>query len=165
MLFRVPDRRRATERKEAEMPGKATILLAEDEPNDAFFLKWAFEKAGFVHQISHVFDGQEALDYLSGTEPYNDRSQFPLPDLLLLDLKMPRLNGFDVLEWLREHPKLSGVPVVVFTSSDHEADMQQAKALGAREYCTKPNDIDKFVQLARDLDARWLRQEGSAQAA
>lgn len=142
------------------MAEKATILLAEDEPNDAFFLKWAFEKAGLGHHISHVYDGQEALDYLTGAAPYTSRDDFPFPDLLLLDLKMPRLNGFDVLEWLQAHPKLSGVPVVVFTSSDHEADVKHAKSLGAREYCTKPNDIDKFVQLARDLDARWLRLAG-----
>ena len=152
-------------RKETNMSAKATILLAEDEPNDAFFVKWAFEKAGFGHQISHVYDGQEALDYLSGEAPYADRAQFPIPDLLLLDLKMPKLNGFDVLKWLRGHPKLKQVPVVVFTSSDHEGDMEEAKSLGARDYWTKPNDIEKFVQLARDLHARWLQGQIQAAAA
>jgi CheY-like chemotaxis protein len=141
------------------MPVSANILLAEDEPNDAFFVRWAFEKAGLPHHISHVYDGQEALDYLSGTAPFGDRHKYPTPDLLLLDLKMPRLNGFDVLTWLRAHPKLRKLPVVVFSSSDHEQDIEQARHLGADEYRMKPSDIERFVELAKDLDAKWLNPQ------
>jgi CheY-like chemotaxis protein len=142
----------------------ATILLAEDEPNDAFFVRWAFEKAGLAHHIAHVYDGQEALDYLSGAAPYADRHKYPAPDLLLLDLKMPRLNGFDVLAWLRAHPKLRTLPVVVFSSSDHEQDIEQARQLGADDYRMKPSDIERFVELARDLDAKWLNRTRPLQA-
>lgn len=147
------------------MSGHATILLAEDEPNDAFFVQWGFEKAGCGHRISHVHDGQEALDYLNGLPPYCDRSQYPLPDLLILDLKMPRLGGFDVLEWLKSHPEHKSLPVVVFSSSDHERDVEKARLLGAREYRIKPNEIEKFVQLAQDLDRSLGKNQGVAAAA
>jgi CheY-like chemotaxis protein len=146
------------------MSAYSTILLAEDEPNDAFFIRWGFEKAGCSHTISHVHDGQEALDYLNGEEQFADRSQFPKPDLLLLDLKMPRLTGFDVLEWLKNRPEFSNLPVVVFSSSDHQSDMDRAISLGAKGYRIKPNEIEKFVSLAKDLTSEWLRQRPIAAA-
>lgn len=138
------------------MSARSTILLVEDEPNDAFFIRWGFEKSGCTHKISHVHDGQEALDYLKGQEPFGNRSKFPKPDLLLLDLKMPRLTGFEVLEWLNDHPEFESLPVVVFSSSDHQKDVDRALDLGARAYRTKPNEIEKFVELARELCRQWL---------
>lgn len=137
----------------------STILLAEDEANDAFFVRWAFEKAGLPHKIAHVYDGQEALDYLSGASQYSDRQRYPVPALLLLDLKMPRLGGFDVLEWLKTRPEFRHLPVVIFSSSDNENDVRHARDLGAKEYRVKPSDIAKFVELAHHLDKKWLHGE------
>jgi CheY-like chemotaxis protein len=145
------------------MAAYSTILLAEDEPNDAFFVRWGFEKAGLGHGISHVHDGQEALDYLTGQQEFGDRSRFPMPDLILLDLKMPRLTGFDVLRWLRSQPEHKQLPVIIFSSSDHQNDIDKAKMLGANDYRIKPNEIDRFVEMARELDASWL-QHGQAAA-
>jgi CheY-like chemotaxis protein len=144
------------------MAAYSTILLAEDEPNDAFFVRWGFEKAGLSHSISHVHDGQEVLDYLTGQEGFADRGRFPLPDLVLLDLKMPRLTGFDVLQWLRSQPEHKKLPVVIFSSSDHQNDIDKAKSLGADDYRIKPNEIDRFIEMARELDASWLQQSRAA---
>src|SRR5262252_9314604 len=97
-----------------------TILVAEDDENDAFIFQCAFTDAKLHHCMRFVHDGQEAIHYLQGTPPFNNRHQFPMPDLLLLDLKMPRVDGFDVLQWL----KLSGLdapPVIVLSGSDLDA--------------------------------------------
>src|SRR5215213_4835322 len=94
------------------------VLIAEDDPSDVFFLKRAFGLAGVPAVLTFVRDGQEALHYLDGESRYADRKAFPLPDLMLLDLKMPRLDGFDVLNWLRQQPGLKRLLVTVLTSSD-----------------------------------------------
>ena len=137
------------------MVKQAAILLAEDDENDVFLLRRALEKAGLSDALVVARDGQEAIDYLSG----NGRQH--LPGLLLLDLKMPRLDGFDVLKWLSTRPDLSDLPVVVLSSSCHEADREQARKLGARDYKVKPSDFPKLVGLVRELHARWL--EGAPQ--
>src|SRR6185436_18985237 len=94
------------------------VLVAEDDPSDAFLLQRAFAASGVPAVLHFVRDGQEAIDYLGGEANYANREAHPLPDLLLLDLKMPRLNGFDVLAWLRQQPGLRRLPVTVLTSSD-----------------------------------------------
>jgi CheY-like chemotaxis protein len=139
------------------MPKPAIILLAEDEKTDAYFIEWAFRTAELPHRICHVQDGQEAIDYLSGTEIYGDRGLYPLPDLLLLDLKMPRLDGFAVMTWLRERPEWSALPVVVLSSSQFPADIRRARELGAADYNVKPGNPQKLVEFVRHLDGRWLR--------
>src|SRR6266446_3785564 len=101
------------------MTDRATVLLAEDDPDDVLLAQIAFEKARLANPLQVVRDGEEAIAYLQGEGRYGDRHCFPLPMLLLLDLKMPRVNGFQVLEWLREHPRLYRLPVAVMTSSDH----------------------------------------------
>ena len=92
-----------------------TILLVEDEENDVFFLKHAFEEVGVLNPLRVAQDGQEALDYLSGRGEYADRERFPLPCLILLDLKLPRVMGFEVLQWIREQPALKTLIVVVLS--------------------------------------------------
>lgn len=139
------------------MPRPATILLAEDDENDVFLFRRALQKAHLNPLLFHVADGQEAMDYLSGRRPYSNRDQYPLPDLVLLDLKMPRMGGFDVLEWVRGCEALSHVPVVVFSSSDHERDRAEARRLGAAAYHRKPGDPAELVSLVRQFYSRWLR--------
>src|SRR5258707_6450593 len=99
-----------------------TILLAEDDENDVFFLKRALKEAGLETQIFVARDGQEAVNYLSGQPPFANRADFPVPTLLLLDLKMPRMSGFDVLQWLHAQKDFERLLVVVFSSSSEESD-------------------------------------------
>jgi CheY-like chemotaxis protein len=140
------------------MPGKSnnTILVADDDQNDVFFLRRAFQKSGLDHSVMHVSDGQEAIDYLRGDANFGDRSRFPLPSLLLLDLKMPKVDGFDVLAWLKGHEVLKTLPVVVLSSSSREDDIQRARSLGADDYRVKPADFDELLVLAQEVASRWL---------
>jgi len=132
------------------------ILLAEDDPNDIFFLRRAFQKAQVPCQIMDVPNGQEAIRYLEGHAPYNNRADFPMPRLLLLDLKMPLMNGFDVLAWLRTKSELADLPALVLSSSAHDADIGRAQGLGARGYHVKPGDLSQLTELAQELRSKWL---------
>ena len=140
------------------MPIKATpILVADDDENDVFFLRRALARAGLANPLFVTRDGQDAIDYLAGTPPYDNRAQYPLPGLLLLDLKMPRVNGFDVLSWLSRQPHLRELIIVVLSSSSHEEDILKARQLGAHEFRTKPSDFQKLVELIAELQKRWLQ--------
>lgn len=144
----------------------ATVLLAEDDPDDAFLVKRAFSKAQLPHAIVHVVDGQQTIDFLTGAPPFQPPAA--LPDLLLLDLKMPRMDGFEVLRWLQSMPQFKSIPAVVLSSSDHEADIRQARALGAADYFRKPGDPAELVRLVCTVNERWLKTpscEGMAAAA
>lgn len=141
------------------MPGeRSIILLVEDDPNDALLAQRALQRAGASQEILHLQDGEEAINYLSGKPPFEDRNRHPLPSLVLLDLKMPRMSGFDVLAWLQGHPELAELPVVVLTGSIEPQDVENAKKLGAVGYEVKPIDFGKLVQIAKGIDARWLGQ-------
>src|SRR3989442_4741772 len=98
----------------------ATVLLAEDDPDDVLLTQIAFERARLANPLQVVRDGEEAIAYLSGEGAFDDRDRFPSPILLLLDLKMPKVDGFQVLEWLRSQPRLRQLPVAIMTSSDHD---------------------------------------------
>jgi CheY-like chemotaxis protein len=135
---------------------KRTILVADDDQNDVFFLRRAFQKSGVDHSVVHVSDGQEAIDYLRGDADYGDRARFPLPVLLLLDLKMPKVDGFDVLHWLKGRSELKELPVVVLSSSSREDDIERARSLGADDYRVKPADFEQLLVLAQDMSTRWL---------
>ena len=132
------------------------ILVAEDDAADAFFLQRAFAKAGVPSTLHFVRDGQEAVDYLHGEGKFSDRKEYPVPHLLLLDLKMPRLSGFQVLDWLRQQPNLKRLPVIVFSSSDESQDVNRAYDLGANSYLVKPHALEDLVELVDRLKKYWL---------
>lgn len=128
-----------------------TILHVEDDPNDTLLLEHACRKAGMIFDLQAVSDGDQAIAYLQGVNDFSDRNKHPLPKLILLDLKMPRLSGFDVLTWLRSEEGLRAVPVVVLTSSNHDADVKRAYALGAKSYLVKPVGFEALVELVKTL--------------
>ena len=131
------------------------ILLAEDDPNDVLLLERAFQKAGLRNSLKVVRDGEEAIEYLSGRGPYADREQYPLPFLLLLDLKMPGTDGFEVLQWLRAEAELKRLLVVVLTSSNLQSDVDRAYELGANSYLVKPVGFDEMVHLVQRFEIYW----------
>jgi CheY-like chemotaxis protein len=139
------------------------ILLAEDDPNDLLLLKLALSKAAVNNPVSLARDGEEVISYLEGKAPYDDRAKFPQPDLLLLDLKMPRLDGFAVLEWLLWRPELRPHFVVVFTASDNPEDFRRAQLLGADNYLVKPQDPGELVRIVEALRDYWGNAEVMSQ--
>ena len=132
-----------------------TILLAEDNDDHVLLIKRAFAKSNLLNPLQVVNDGRQAIAYLRGDGIYADRSRYPFPALLLLDLKMPNCDGFDVLQWLRDQvfPPLR---IVVLTTSDRVFDMQRAYELGAHSFLTKPVDFRDFVQLGPALKGQWV---------
>jgi CheY-like chemotaxis protein len=132
------------------------ILAAEDEASDRMILEIAFQRAKLPCPLVLVRDGHEAVEYLSGKGSYADRAAHPLPVLVVLDLKMPGMNGFDVLSWLAEQPDLKGIPAVVLSSSADELDRNKARQLGARAYFVKPHSLGELTKIAHQMQARWL---------
>jgi CheY-like chemotaxis protein len=132
------------------------ILLAEDDENDVFLLKLAFEQAGVRNRLIVTRDGEEAIDYLAGNGKYANRTEFPLPCFLILDLKMPRQSGMDVLRWLRQQPALNCLPVIILSSSAHRYDVERAYRLGANAFVTKPAGNDERLQLVQMIKGFWL---------
>src|SRR3954454_11925540 len=116
------------------MSAHKLVLLADDDRNDALFLRRAFQKAGLSHSIVDVRNGRQAANYLAGEVLYADRTQFPLPALIILDLKMPLMDGFELLAWIRRQKQLQTVPAVVLSSSDQAVDKEKALDLGAQDY-------------------------------
>lgn len=132
-------------------PQKAMILIAEDDENDVFLIKRAFSQAQFDNPLQVVQNGEEAIAYLKGDPPFQDREKYPTPALLLLDLKMPRKDGFDVLTWVREHPEFNSLSIVVLTSSQESRDVNRAYALGASSYLVKPANFISLVDMMNRL--------------
>lgn len=133
-----------------------TVLVADDDANDIFFLRRAFQKAGISCSILDVPDGEKAINYLTGSDGFGDRRRFPLPCLLFLDLKMPKISGFEVLEWLQKHDGVLKMKIVVLSSSNLPSDMQKARLLGAHDYRVKPSDIDDMITMVKDIANQWL---------
>src|SRR5262245_11294532 len=138
------------------MPNHAPVLVAEDDPNDVFLLRRAFQKVGVFNTIVVAHNGQEAIDYLSGNGLYRNRSNHPFPALLFLDLKMPLVDGFDVLNWLTHHPLEQSLPVVILSSSNQERDIERAHQMGASDYCVKPQQFEELVEIVRRVREKWL---------
>ena len=134
----------------------APLLLAEDEESDAIIFQRAWTKKAIANTLVVARNGQEVIDYLTGSPPFEDRARYPMPGLLILDLKMPRKSGFDVLSWLSTRPGFAQIPVVVLTSSSAEADMRRAREMGAREYFVKPNDSVEYAAIVQRIYDVWL---------
>lgn len=132
------------------------VLLVDDSPNDVLLMRTVFERAGFVQPLRFARDGVEAIAYLRGDGAYRDRKQFPLPTVMLLDLNMPRKNGFEVLEWLRQQPTLRRLRVYVLSASSRAEDIQRVYDLGANSYLVKPGNLDGLMHMAKCLVA-WLK--------
>jgi len=132
-----------------------TILHIDDDPNDVMLFEHACQKAGVYFDLHAVHDGDDAIAYLGGTGAFADRTKHPFPQLILLDLKMPRVNGFDVLGWIRSREEFKKLPVIVLTSSNHETDVKHAHALGASTYLVKPVGFDSLVELAKTVQNFW----------
>jgi CheY-like chemotaxis protein len=128
-----------------------TILVADDSEEDQFIFNWALAKSGLNAELHSVLDGVEAVAYLAGEPPFDNRRMHPLPDLIVLDLKMPKMNGFDVLRWMSEHPASPPVPVAVFSSSSEPEDIKKAYALGARAYLVKPHSAQAYDGIIQKL--------------
>jgi CheY-like chemotaxis protein len=135
-----------------------TILLAEDSPEDVLFMRRALERIGSEISLEVVEDGQQAIDYLTGVGAFSDRVSHPLPDLVLLDLKLPLISGHEVLQWIRSEPNLKSTIVVVLTSSDHPSDIKLAYALGANSFLSKPSNPAHLTELLRSVTDYWLRR-------
>jgi CheY-like chemotaxis protein len=133
------------------------ILIVEDDANDLFFLKRAFGIAHVVNELRHVENGQQAIDYLQGVGPFFDRIAYPLPSLVLLDLKLPLKHGFEVLAWIRQQPLLRNIIVIILTSSSEEKDVSKAYDLGANAFLVKPTSAEKLTEIVRALDMFWFR--------
>jgi CheY-like chemotaxis protein len=131
------------------------ILLAEDDPGDILLIQRAFRRVGQRDLLKLVHDGDEAIHYLSGCGIYSNRERFPLPFMLLLDLKMLGTNGFDVLEWVRAQPEFKRLLIVVLTSSNHQADVDRAYELGANSYLVKPVEFSDVVNLIQRFEVYW----------
>ncbi len=133
-----------------------TILLVEDNPDHAELVMRNMEDFLVANKIFHVEDGEAALDYLWGRGGYDDRNRFPMPHLMLLDLRLPKIDGLQVLKKVKEDSTLRALPVVVLTTSDAERDLAKANEYHANSYLTKPVDFDNFSKLLRDLGFYWL---------
>lgn len=143
----------------AAMPKRAkTILLVEDLEDDEVLFKVMARRAGLVNPLLVVRDGAEAVAYFKGEGRFADRKQYPLPELVLLDLRLPKMDGLEVLQWVRRQPEFTQLPVVILTGSILEEDRHKATELGANWYVEKPCDITTLNSLAEHWPAVWLKR-------
>lgn len=146
------------------VPERAVILIAEDEEDYVLLLKRAFEEAGIKNPIQVVSTGHEAVAYFKGEGKYSNRDEYPLPDLVLLDIKLPGFTGLEVLGWLRGQPGLSALRVLMLTSSDQLRDVNDAYRLGANSFLLKPYDFADLVHLAKVVQEFWLYMSKSPES-
>lgn len=132
------------------------ILIADDSEDDVHFIRRAFGRSGLINPLFVVHDGQEAINYLKGEGKFANRDEYPLPTLLLLDLKMPNKNGFEVLEWVRKESEVKGLRIVVLTNSGMTSDINRAYRLGANSFMVKPVDKDQFFAITDAIRGYWL---------
>jgi CheY-like chemotaxis protein len=137
------------------MDEKQAILLAEDSEDDLVLMKSAFRAAGFTAVLREVRNGEEVIAYLKGEGPYTDRAKFPLPAVILLDLKMPKMSGFEVLEWVRSQPVLRRISVMILTASMRAEDIARAADLGANAFLIKPGKVNELITMTLRL-RDWL---------
>jgi len=138
------------------MQNQGVLLLVEDDPDAILLMRKACDAAGISNPLRTVEDGEGLIAYLDGTAPYADREENPLPTMVLLDLKLPRKSGFELLEWIRKNPRLARLIIVILTSSRESKDISRAYALGANSYLVKPTSFHDLVDLVKMLRAYWL---------
>ncbi len=138
------------------MNGKALILHVEDDPNDVVLVGLAFRKSGVPVTLQVVNDGEQAVQYLAAAGQYSNRKAFPRPSLVLLDLKLPRRSGLEVLAWVRSREDLRRMPIVMLTSSNQPNDVNRAYDLMANSYLVKPSALDELVEMVKKVSHYWL---------
>lgn len=131
------------------------ILQVEDDENDVFLLQYAMKKAGVTNPIQIASDGQQAIDYLQGAGQFADRERFPLPCLVLLDLKLPHVMGLDVLKWIRQQPGMT-LAVIMLSASAEDTDIAAAYRLGANAFLTKPSETSELEDMVKAIKSFWL---------
>jgi CheY-like chemotaxis protein len=141
------------------MNAKPVVLVVDDDAHDAALITRAFRQSGLDHTVHVVTNAVDALKYLQGDGPYNDRLKFPPPDLVTLDSRIPESGDWEVLLWVRQQPELGKLPVVIFCGSGSPADEKLALDLGANAYHLKPQDFDEFVQTVGRIGRKWLPAE------
>lgn len=146
------------------MDSSDAILVVEDNGDDIELIRHAFKKAGVTNPVSFVDDGEKAVSYLSGIPPYDDRGHHPMPSLILLDLKLPRLSGFEVLEWIRSNEETKLIPVVILTSSNQKDDIRRVYKLCGNSYLVKPVRRSALQELIESLDQYWVKLNRTASA-
>lgn len=139
----------------APVPLRA-VLHIDDDPNDTELLRAATRQARLKLDLHNVEDGDKAMAYLNGVGPYANRALYPMPSLILLDLKMPRATGLEILKWIRKHPELGHLPVVVLSGSELRDDIRDAYSIGANSYLIKPLAFDALVEMVKEVSAVWL---------
>lgn len=137
--------------------GTPHLLVVEDDENDVFFLKRALQSAGATIDLHVACDGRQAMDYLLGRDDFGDRTKHPLPNVVLLDLKVPYVSGLEVLRQIRATPELRKLIVVILTSSALESDVTQAYEIGANSFLVKPSRLEEQKELAQRIVAYWLQ--------
>jgi len=143
------------------MTEHAVILLVEDREDDILLIRKAFERAGISNPMQVVHDGEEAISYLAGERKFSNRAEYPLPWLILLDLKMPKVDGFEVLKWIRKQPGFSRIVVIVLTSSEQIRDVNTAYQLGANSFMVKPLEFENAVQVSKLITTGFRRPRGN----
>ena len=139
------------------LPEQLVILVVEDREDDVLLIKRAFQQAGIKNPVCFLRDGEDAKAYLEGKGKYCQRDEYPLPDLILLDLKMPKVDGFELLEWIRAQPTLRGLRIVVLTSSEEIYDVNKAYEMGANSFLVKPFEFENYAAMMRTLNAFWMK--------
>jgi CheY-like chemotaxis protein len=142
------------------MTEAGSVLFVDDDPDWVDLLRTAFKRAGIPNLVQGVKDGPEAISYLRGEGQYAKRSVYPLPELVLLDLRLPGMHGFEVLKWIRRHPRLAKLPVVMVTGMEVAGDVGRAQELGATAFLAKPFSFAKLVEMAEHIRDNWLHSNG-----
>jgi CheY-like chemotaxis protein len=133
------------------------VLVAEDDANDALLLKRAFQKSEIEMPVHVCIDGGDAMSYLRAEAPYTDREKFPFPRVLITDLKMPRCSGFELLQWLDEHPECGVIPIIVLSASAEDRDVKRCFELGANAYFQKPSSFNELCEIVKVNYDFWIR--------
>jgi CheY-like chemotaxis protein len=131
-------------------------MVVDDNDGDILFFSRAFKQAGFKNRLITLSSGDETVKYLSGEGCYANREEFPMPKLALLDIKMPGIDGLEVLQWMRQNNSLDQIPVLMLTTSSYPEEVKRAYALGANAYLVKPMDLQEFANQVKAMGQFWL---------